>query len=85
MTVHELDISWAATAEERRHLRWELLACDEVDGVFLTAREDVLVVLFSGDRRGFHSWARTLEPDHFRGLEPPNLVLQPQTPRWKEH
>ena len=62
MTVYELDISWAMTANERRHLRWELLACEEVRGVFLTAREDVLAVLFGGDRRSFKEWARTLEP-----------------------
>ncbi len=66
MTVYELDISWAVTAGERRHLRWELLACEEVRGVFLTAREDVLAVLFGGDRRGFDEWARTLEPPDFR-------------------
>jgi hypothetical protein len=62
MRVYELDISWAATASERRHLQWELLAREEVRGVFLTAREDVLTVLFSGDRRAFDAWARTLEP-----------------------
>ena len=63
MGIYELDISWAITADERRHLRWELLACERVRGVFLTAREDVLAVLFSGDRRDFDSWARTLELD----------------------
>jgi len=62
MRIYELDTSWAATADERRYLHWELLACDEVRGVFLTAREDALAVLFSGDRRAFDAWARTLAP-----------------------
>ena len=62
MRVYELDTSWAATAEERQHLRWELLACDQVRGVFLTAREDVLAVLYAGDRLAFDLWTRTLEP-----------------------
>jgi hypothetical protein len=63
MSVYELDISWATTAGERRRLHWELLACEKVRGVFLTAREDVLAVLFGGDRTGFNAWARTLEPE----------------------
>jgi hypothetical protein len=58
----ELDISWAATASERRHLQWELLAREEVRGIFLTARDDVLAVLFAGDRGAFNAWAGTLEP-----------------------
>ena len=62
MSIYELYISWALTANERRHLHWELLACGAVRGVFLTAREDVLAVLFAGDRVGFDAWARTLEP-----------------------
>ncbi len=62
MSVYELDISWAATASERRHLRWELLACEKVLGVFLTARDDSVAVLFAGDRLGFRSWAKALEP-----------------------
>ena len=62
MSVYELDIGWAETADERRHLHWELLACDEVRGVFLTARCDVLAVLFSGDNREFHDWVRSLAP-----------------------
>jgi hypothetical protein len=62
MRVFELDISWAATASERRLLHWELLASEEVRGVFLTAREDALAVLFSGDRLAFDAWARALEP-----------------------
>jgi hypothetical protein len=63
VSIYELDISWAITADDRRHLRWELLACEWVRGVFLTAREDVLAVLFDGDRLDFDSWARTLEPN----------------------
>jgi len=39
-----------------------LRVSDTVRGVFLTAREDVLAVLFAGDRPGFEAWARTLEP-----------------------
>lgn len=70
MRVYELDISWAATASERRHLQWELLAREEVRGVFLTAREDVLTVLFSGDRRAFDAWARTLEPGAIHAFLP---------------
>ncbi len=62
MSVYELDISWTITATERRHLRWELIACDEVSGVFLTARDDVLAVLFNGDRGGFDALARRLAP-----------------------
>lgn len=63
MSIYELDISWAITANERRYLRWELLACERVRGVFSTAREDMLAVLFSGDRIGFAEWGRTLEPE----------------------
>jgi len=33
-----------------------------VDAAFLTARDDVLAVLFKGDRHAFNEWARTLEP-----------------------
>ncbi len=62
MSIYELDISWAMTANERRCLQWELTASDEVSGVFLTARDDVLAVLFSGDRRGFEALSRTLAP-----------------------
>jgi tRNA C32,U32 (ribose-2'-O)-methylase TrmJ len=61
MSVYELDFSWATTAAERRHLRWELLACEKVLGVFLTAREDALAVIFGGDRLAFTAWAMTLE------------------------
>jgi hypothetical protein len=63
MSIYELDISWVATANERRYLRWELLACEQVRGVFLTAREDMLAVLFGGDRLGFRDWARSLKPE----------------------
>jgi hypothetical protein len=69
MNMYELDTSGAVTANERRHLHWELLACKRVRGVFLTAREDVLAVLFSGDRRDFDSWARTLEPARHEALQ----------------
>jgi len=62
MSVYELDISWATSASERRRLRWELIASDEVKGVFLTARDDVLAVLYEGNRREFDALARTLAP-----------------------
>ena len=62
MSIYELRIGWAESANERRYLRWELLACEEVRGVFLTTRADTLVVLFSGDRHDFRAWARSLEP-----------------------
>jgi len=60
MRIYELDIGWVASANERRYLRWELLACDDVRGVFPTTRENTLAVLFSGDRFGFREWARSL-------------------------
>jgi hypothetical protein len=63
MSLHELEIGWAATAGERRYIEWELLACEEVCGVFATAADDTLAVLFSGDRVGFREWARSLEPE----------------------
>ncbi|HEU5212030.1 MAG TPA: hypothetical protein VFU10_04615 [Gaiellaceae bacterium] len=63
MSVYELDISWAATASERRRLQWELLACEKVLGVFLTAREESVAILFAGDRLGFRTWANALEPE----------------------
>jgi hypothetical protein len=62
MRVFELDISWATGANERRSLYWQLTACDRVYGAFLTVRDDVLAVLFKGDRHAFNKWARTLEP-----------------------
>ena len=63
MNIHELDISWALTAGERRRLHRELIACDEVEGVFLTARDDVLAVLYRGERRTFEELARALAPE----------------------
>ena len=69
MSIYELDIGWATTASERRYLHWMLVACDDVCGVFLTARDDVLAVLFNGDRRGFDALARTLAPETL-GTEP---------------
>jgi hypothetical protein len=63
MNIHELDISWALTAGERRRVHWELIACDEVEGVFLTARDDVLAVLYRGEHRGFEELARALAPE----------------------
>jgi hypothetical protein len=62
MSVYELDISWATSANERRSLHWQLIACGRVAGAFLTAKNDVLAVLFKGDRHAFNEWARTLEP-----------------------
>ena len=66
MSIYELEIGWAATTGRRRYLNWELLACEEVRGVFRTAREDVLAVLFSGGRRDFRDWARSLAPEAVR-------------------
>jgi hypothetical protein len=63
MSVYELDISWATSASDRRRLRWELIASDEVKGVFLTARDDVLAVLYKGNCREFEALARTLAPE----------------------
>jgi hypothetical protein len=63
MSVYELDISWATSASERRRLRWELIASDEVKGVFLTARDDALADLYKGNRREFEALARTLAPE----------------------
>jgi hypothetical protein len=70
MSIYELDISWVTTANERRRLHWQLIVSDEVSGVFLTARDDVLAVLFRGDRRGFEALARTLAPET-PGTQPP--------------
>jgi len=63
MSVYELDISWAISASDRRRLRWELIASDEVKGVFLTARDDVLAVFYKGERRDFEALARALAPE----------------------
>ena len=62
MKVYELDISWAETADDLTALRWQLLACDEVRGVFLTGHEETLAVLFNSDRAGFAEWVQTLLP-----------------------
>lgn len=61
MRIYELDIGWAETAKERQYLFWELLACDEVVGVFRTDRDGALAVLFSGERDRFYRWARSVE------------------------
>ena len=63
MSIYELDISCAMTTNERRRLYWQLIVADEVSGVFLTARDNVLAVLFNGDRQGFEALARTLAPE----------------------
>jgi hypothetical protein len=63
MNIYELDIGWATTAADRRYLHWMLVACDEVGRVFLTARDDVLAVLFCGNRTSFDSLARTWAAD----------------------
>jgi hypothetical protein len=60
MSIYELEVGWAATANQRRYLVWELLACEEVCGVFPAARHDTLLVLFSGGRLDFCTWARSL-------------------------
>jgi hypothetical protein len=65
MNIYELDISWATTTNERRYLHWALLASERVRAVFVTARDDVLVILFAGDRRDFDTWSRTLDGDLF--------------------
>ena len=66
MRLYELDVSWAQTASERRYLHWELLACDQIRGVFRTSREDTFAVLFDGDRRVFSDWASSLAPEAAR-------------------
>jgi hypothetical protein len=63
MSIQELDISWASTSSERRRLRWELMSADHVSGVFLTAREDVLAIVWKGDVGRFQEFARTLASD----------------------
>jgi hypothetical protein len=63
MSLYELEVGWAETADERRYLRWELLACDDVRGVFHTARKQALAVLFDGGRREFQAWAGTIAPE----------------------
>jgi hypothetical protein len=63
MSLYELEIGWAQTADERRYLHWELLACDDVHGVFHTAREEALAVLFEGGPREFQDWANAIAPE----------------------
>jgi hypothetical protein len=60
MRIYQLEIGWGVTANQRRHLHWELLACEEICGVFATARLAVLAVLFSGDRLHFRELAASL-------------------------
>lgn len=67
MTIRELDIGWAANENERRCLRWELLACEEVRGVFQTDSEHTLAVLYDGDRFDFRTWADSLATTHKQG------------------
>ena len=62
MSLNELEIGWAQTANERRYLRWELLACEEVLGVFPASRESALALLFDGDPWEFREWASTVAP-----------------------
>jgi hypothetical protein len=63
MSLYELETGWAQTASERRYLHWELLACDDVRGVFHLVGEEALAVLFDGGRREFQDWARTILPE----------------------
>jgi hypothetical protein len=67
VTICELETGWAASENERRYLHWELLACDEIRGVFQTDREHTLAVLYDGDRFGFRTWADSLEATHEQG------------------
>ena len=62
MSLYELEIGWAETANERRYLQWELLACEEVLGVFPALRENALALLFDGGPWEFHEWASTVAP-----------------------
>jgi hypothetical protein len=59
MSLYELEIGWVETADERRYLDWELLACEEVLGVF-PSRENALAVLFDGSPWDFREWASTV-------------------------
>jgi hypothetical protein len=69
MNIYELDISWATSASEQRRLHWELIASDEVKGVFVTTRANALAVLYTGDRRGFEALARTLAPESLETVQ----------------
>jgi hypothetical protein len=62
MSLYELETGWARTANQRRYLLWELLACEEVHGVFLTSRDEVLAVLFDGGPREYRDWASAVAP-----------------------
>ena len=66
MSIYELDIGWAATPDQQRHLHWELIACNAIRGVFRTTRDDRLAVLFNGDRLDFRSWERSVAPEPAR-------------------
>jgi hypothetical protein len=63
LRVYELDVSSATTARELRGLQWQLAASDGVRGVFMTARDDVLAVLYRGDRAAFEALAGVLAAD----------------------
>jgi hypothetical protein len=69
MSIYELEIGWVRTANERSYLHWELLACDEVRGVFETDREHTLAVLYDGDRSDFGTWARSLTTTQEQGAQ----------------
>jgi hypothetical protein len=60
MSLYELEVGWAETSKERRYLDWELLACEEVLGVFPAPREGALVVLFAGEPWDFREWASSV-------------------------
>jgi hypothetical protein len=62
MKMYELEVGWAISAAELRYLHWELLACDEVRGVFRTTRDGVLAVLFDGGPGAFRNWASGIAP-----------------------
>lgn len=62
MSLYELEIGWAQSANQRRYLQWELLACEQVLGVFVAARSEALAVLFDGEPREFCDWASTVAP-----------------------
>jgi hypothetical protein len=76
MTIFELDITWVSTSDLRRRLHWELLATDEVRGVFLTSREDTLAVLFDGSRDESAAWSHALTS----GLATSNLPFTSTRP-----
>jgi hypothetical protein len=69
VTINELDVGWATTENQQLCLHWELLACDEIRGVFETDREHTLAVLYDGDRFDFGTWARSLTTTQEQGAE----------------